>query len=53
MSEKSLKWTIGTYNIVDREDTSPPLKLASPPIFVVAVDDLDNVTLFERELSGL
>lgn len=49
--EKQQSSKANTNHIVDGKYPGPPLQLAAPPIFVAAVDDLDDVTLFKRELS--
>ena len=42
-----------TYDIVDREDSSPSLKLSLPPVFVGPINDLDHVAFFKRQLSSI
>ena len=38
------------YNIVDGENTSPPPQLSPPPVLITSINNLDDVTTFEREL---
>ena len=49
--EKQQPGRENTNHIVDGKYPGSPLQLAAPPIFVTAVDDLDDVTLFKREFS--
>jgi hypothetical protein len=40
-----------THNIINRENASPALELASPPILVATVNDLDDITLVKRQFA--
>jgi hypothetical protein len=39
------------FDVVDRENAGPPPQLSPPPVLITPIDDLDNVTTVERELS--
>lgn len=41
-----------TYDIINREDAGAAFELTSPPILVVTIDYLDDVTLLERQFPG-
>jgi hypothetical protein len=39
------------HNIVDGENTGPSPQLSPPPVLITSINNLDDVTAVERELS--
>lgn len=41
-----------TYHIIDGKDARTTLQLTAPPVFIAAVDNLDDITFFKSQFSG-